>query len=68
MENSREKLLKSIMEGQVCERDGDHRGMPRLEYVEQNVIREQYRDSCVRVKRKTDSGEEWKLAANQSSD
>lgn len=58
-------LLKLIIEGGI---DGkNHRGRPRLEYIQQ-IIRDQGCNSYVQMKRRADKREEWKMAANQSTD
>lgn len=60
-----EGLLKLIIEG--CIDGKNHRGRPRLEYIQQ-IIKDQGCNSYVEMKRKADNREEWKMAANQSTD
>jgi len=59
-----EGLLKLIIEGRVRQK---HRERPRLEYIQQK-LKDQGCDSYVEMKKKADNREEWKTAANQSTD
>jgi len=58
-----EGLLKLIIEGRV--QGKNDRG--RLEFIQQ-IIKDRGCDSYVEMKRKADKREEWKMAANQSTD
>jgi len=58
-------LLKLTIEGRV--EGKNHRGRPRLEFIQQ-IIKDQGCNSYTEMKRKVHKREEWRIAANQSTE
>jgi len=54
-----------IIEGTI--EGNNRRGRPRLEFIQQ-IIKDQGCNLYVEMKRKADKREDWKMAANQSTD
>ncbi|VVC43972.1 Reverse transcriptase domain [Cinara cedri] len=55
------RIIKLIIEGSI--EGKNHRGRPRLEYIQQ-IIKDQGCNSYIEMKRKVDDRKEWKMAAN----
>lgn len=63
-----EGLLKLIIEGKSVE-GKNYKGKPRLEYTYiQQIIKDQGCNLFVKMKRKVDNKEEWRMTTNRSTD